>query len=221
MSHVPLVLDLHDRPIVIFGGGGVGERKTRHFSQYTRVKVVSLDFTPGLQALAEESDSVELVLDRITPNNLDAYLAGAFIVIPATDDPGLNDAITRRAREKGLLVNRVDSEPGDVIVPSVIQRGPVVVGISTLGHSPALSKYTRLRLERVVGEEYGLMARLQDELREELKTRVEDQGARRQILWRVLQDDEVWGALAESYSKAYNLALRYMYDWENGALNEA
>jgi precorrin-2 dehydrogenase/sirohydrochlorin ferrochelatase len=99
---------------------------------------------------------------------------------------------------------------GDIVVPSVIKRGDIVIGISTLGQSPALSKYIRLRIEEVITPGFAGMSRLQNEIREILKTRVEDQKKRKKILWSIINDDEVWTALGESYDKAYMLASKHI-----------
>ena len=59
---LPLFLDLRSRLVVIFGGGNVGERKARLFSQYGPVRVLSRDFSPGLLDLVKDQHSqIELV----------------------------------------------------------------------------------------------------------------------------------------------------------------
>ncbi len=59
---LPLFLDLSQKLVVIFGGGMVGERKARLFSQYSNVKVVSKEFSPGILQMAS-SGRVELICE--------------------------------------------------------------------------------------------------------------------------------------------------------------
>jgi len=92
------------------------------------------------------------------------------------------------AKACGVLVNRVDGV-GEVVVPSVVRRGPVVVAVSTMGESPALARLLRERIETVLDEGYGDMARLLGEMRGILKERVADQGERRRILYEIISDD--------------------------------
>jgi precorrin-2 dehydrogenase/sirohydrochlorin ferrochelatase len=201
---------------VIFGGGDVGERKARLFSQRSRVTVASQDYSPGLLEMAEEG-AVELVRASL-PQGADDLLRDAFIAIPATSDQALNIRLEVRAKELGVLVNRVDGV-GEVVVPSVIRRGPVVVAISTLGESPALSKYLRIRLEEVLDEGYADMARLLGEMRGLLKERVSEQADRKRILWEIISDEEVWRLLEASYEKAYKRAGEHLPPDERDSLD--
>ncbi len=201
---------------MIFGGGDVGERKARLFSQYAKVTVASQDYSPGLLKMAEEG-AIELVKASL-PSGADDLLRGAFIAIPATSDPALNVQLEERATKMGVLVNRVDGV-GEVVVPSVIWRDPVVVAISTIGKSPALSKYLRIRLEEVLDERYADMARLLGEMRVVLKERVSEQAERKRILWEIISDEEVWRLLEESYEKAYKRAGEHVTPDERDSLD--
>jgi precorrin-2 dehydrogenase/sirohydrochlorin ferrochelatase len=208
-NFLPLMLDLTGKEVVIFGGGKVGERKASFFSGAACVTVISREFTPGLTNLSEDGKIKLIKVQDLIDNEILRYMKNAFIVIPATSDSILNENIASIADRSGKLVNRVD-DMGDVIVPSVIRQGDIVIGISTLGQSPALSKFIRQRLEEVITPEFSQMARLQNEFREMLKSKVKDQKERSEILWNVINDDDVWSAFCESYEKAYKVALKHI-----------
>lgn len=202
-NFLPLMLDLSGRKIVIFGGGSVGERKAELFSGCTDTLVASLEFSQRLQEL-EASGQVRLVrLDLLAASDyeLKELISGAFIVIPATSNFELNQKITAIAQESDILINQVDAL-GSVVIPSVIKRGDLVIGISTLGHSPAVSKYTRKQIEGLITPEYSEMIRLQDELRSYLKQHVAEQRQRKAILWKILESEFVWNGFSESYETA-------------------
>ncbi|WP_445474670.1 precorrin-2 dehydrogenase/sirohydrochlorin ferrochelatase family protein [Methanococcoides methylutens] len=206
-SYLPLFIDLSDRKVIIFGGGSVGLRKASLFSEYAHTIVVSADFVPELKELASSS-SVELVsmdLLSVSDEILEELVTDAFLVIPATNMVELNDRIKEFARRSGALVNRVDMAD-DVVIPSVIKRGGLTIGISTLGSSPALSKYTRKKIETFITPQYGDMIRLQDEMRNLLKGKVAEQKTRKAILWKILEDRSVWEALEVSYEDGYKIA---------------
>jgi precorrin-2 dehydrogenase / sirohydrochlorin ferrochelatase len=204
---LPLMLDLSGRKIVIFGGGSVGERKAELFCGCADTLVVSLKFSQRLQEL-ESSGQIrltELDLLAASDSELREIISGTFIVIPATSNFELNRKITGIAQESNILINQVDAL-GSIVIPSVIKRGDLVIGISTLGHSPAVSKYTRKQIENVITPAYSDMIRLQDELRNYLKQHVAEQRKRKEILWKVLESEAVWEGFSESYEKAAEVA---------------
>jgi precorrin-2 dehydrogenase/sirohydrochlorin ferrochelatase len=199
-QRLPLFLDLTTRLVVIFGGGAVGERKARLFSQYGPIRVVSRDFSPGIQELAKDPQrQVELVACDLSAA-AGKYLIDAFIAVPATSDTNLNRAIAEEALGRNILVNNVDGA-GDVVVPSILQKGSIAIAIST--EVPALTKYLRLRLEEELTDSYPEMARLLTQIRKENKETIAAQKDRARIIWDILQDDEVWRLLLASYEKAY------------------
>ncbi|HUS76340.1 MAG TPA: bifunctional precorrin-2 dehydrogenase/sirohydrochlorin ferrochelatase [Methanothrix sp.] len=204
---LPLFLDLESRHVVIFGGGKVGERKARLFSQYGPVRVLSHDFSPGLLDLEKDRERrIELVKCDLSCS-FSKYLQGAFIAIPATSDSKLNRAIEEEAIAQGILVNKVEGV-GDVVVPSILRRGSIAVAIST--EVPGLTKYLRHRLEEELTENYQDMARLLSQIRRENKEFVPTQKDRARIIWEILKDDEVWRLLEVSYEKAYMRARSHV-----------
>ncbi|AKB19188.1 MULTISPECIES: bifunctional precorrin-2 dehydrogenase/sirohydrochlorin ferrochelatase [unclassified Methanosarcina] len=212
-NFLPLMLDLSGRKIVIFGGGSVGERKAELFCDCADTIVVSLDFSERLYEL-ETSGQVRLSkldLTEAKDSELREIISGAFLVIPATSSSELNRKITDIAEESDILINQVDAL-GNVVIPSVIKREDLVIGISTLGHSPAVSKYTRKQIENVITPAYSEMIRLQDELRSYLKLHVKEQKKRKALLWRVLESENVWDGFSESYEKATEIAYSIISD---------
>jgi siroheme synthase-like protein len=101
--------------------------------------------------------SIRLILRSYVRGDLE----GAQIVIAATDDSSVNDAVYREAMERGLLVNVADDPAHCTFhVPAVVQRGPVTVAINTGGASPFLARLLRRKVARAIGEEYGALATL-------------------------------------------------------------
>src|SRR5659263_312837 len=107
MAHVPLFIDLTDRCIVIFGGGRVGERKAKMFCAYGQTTVISTSFTAELLKMAE-SGLIDVIADDL--KDVKKYLAGAFIVVPATNNRPLNTYIADQAKAMNILVNQVVDE---------------------------------------------------------------------------------------------------------------
>jgi precorrin-2 dehydrogenase/sirohydrochlorin ferrochelatase len=213
---LPLFLDLSQRLVVIFGGGGVGTRKAELFSRYGPVKVCSLDFSEDLLKLAERrGDRIKTVCCDLSLG-FSQHLQGAFLTVPATSDVNLNQAIEAECRARGILVNRVDGR-GEVVVPSIIRRGRVSIAIST--EIPALSRFVRLKLEKDLGPSISEMAKLLSAIRQESKSMVPRQEDRATIFWRILEDGEVWRLLDHSYEKAYIRARSHIRPDERDSLD--
>ena len=168
VRYYPLFLDISRRLCVVVGGGNVAERKVeRLLACEACVEVVGKRLTPTLAALAREG--------RIVHHDGDyegALIRGAFLVIGATDSDTVNGRIAMDARALGIPVNIVD-EPArcDFILPSVIRRGDVTIAASTGGASPALARHLREELEAFLSEDYGPLAELLQEVRQELRSR--------------------------------------------------
>jgi len=209
---LPLYLDLKGKLVVIFGGGRVGERKARLFSEYGPVRVVARDFTSDLLAMKEKLELVESDLN----SGFEKHLEGAFIAIPATSDSELNLAIEDEARRRGVLVNRVEGA-GDVVVPSLIRKGSIAIAIST--ENPGLTKYLRLQLEKRLTDNYPEMARLLSQIRPELKEQIPLQEDRARVIWCILEDEEIWRLLSVSYEKAYMRARSHACQNERDSLD--
>jgi len=150
-------LDLRRRRCLVVGGGEIGERKARALLACgAEVTVVSPTVTPGLAALAV----VGRLVERRRPFRR-SDLRDCALVVAATGNPEVDDAVAALARRARVLVNVVDRpERCDFIVPSVLQRGQLQIAVSTGGRSPALAREIRRRLEALFGPEYAeLVAR--------------------------------------------------------------
>ncbi|NLA38850.1 MAG: bifunctional precorrin-2 dehydrogenase/sirohydrochlorin ferrochelatase, partial [Methanomicrobiales archaeon] len=111
----------------------------------------------------------------------------------------------------GILFNNAAGDPGNVIIPSVVRGRNYLVAISTLGKSPAVSRYIRMQLEAGYAD-LDLMIDLQDEMRSMLKDIEPAQERRSRALWGILQDEEIWGMLASDYDRARAMAMeRYLH----------
>ena len=193
-SVIPLFHDFTDETVLVFGGGPVGARKARRFAEEADVVVVSPEFADadfgGAERVRGAPDAEEIGswIDRTDPA----------LVVAATDDGALNEAIAVAANERGVLVNQTDQsgerDANSVVVPATVEDGPVTMAVSTDGTSPAVSKYLRERFE----EEFagvGEMAELTADLRQDLRDEGMGPAERRAAVRRVVKSDRVWKAL--------------------------
>lgn len=158
-------LELSNRPVVVVGGGPVAERKVRTLlAAGAAVTVVSPSVTDGIAELHRQG-SVALVARPYR----DGDLAGAALAVAAAGVPAVDRAAAAEAARVGALVN-VAANPslGNVQFTAEVRRGPVTVGISTGGASPALAKRLRAVVEQAIRPAYGALAELLGEVRDQL-----------------------------------------------------
>ena len=189
MSHFPVFLQLKGQPCLIVGGGGVARRRAKALlNAGARVTVLAPEIDPALLRLAGEGR-----LRCRQQEFEEAALDDCFLVIAATDDRALNRRIAGAAGAKKCLVNVADDPAaGTFIMPSVIDRDPVMVAVSTGGASPVLARLLRARLETLIPAGYGRLAGLIAGFRERVKARFPEIRQRRRFWEAALQ-----GAVAE------------------------
>lgn len=169
MSLLPLFLDLRGRRVLVVGAGSVAQAKLRALRPTgCRLRVVALAFAPAFLDELEGFDA-ELRTGRFAPEDL----AGAHLVISATNDPDANALVAAEARARGLWINAVDDLAScDAIFPSILRRGPFVAAISTEGAFAGLSRLVREALEGLVPDvtlpEFEALVHLRQELKRTL-----------------------------------------------------
>lgn len=151
MKYYPVFLNLTGRPCTVVGGGRVAERKVKGLvACEASVTVISPEITPGLAELHSRGE-----LTWVERSYRAGDLAGAFLVIAATDDTEVQVLVHDEAERLGILLNVADvPDLCGFILPATVRRGDLAVSVSTGGKSPALARKLRLELEKKIGPEY-------------------------------------------------------------------
>lgn len=152
MSLFPLFLKLTGRPCVVIGAGHLAESKIESLRAADAAVTVIANQVSDL--IAEQAAAGEITLHQRPYRQGD--LAGAFLVVAATDDPATNRAVFAEATSSGVLCNAVDDPPFcDFYFPSVVRRGDLQIAISTAGNSPALAQQLRKELNEQLPLDLG------------------------------------------------------------------
>jgi len=178
MKYYPVNLDIRRQSCLVVGGGAVGTRKVRTLLDCGAVvTVVSPAVTNPIAVLAGEN-RISLKLRPYQRSDLD----GVFLVIGATDNKELNRAIHADAGKQGKLCNIADQpDLCNFILPSVIERGDLIIAISTSGKSPAFARRLRKQLEVQFGPEYAGFLKLMGTVRKILLKQTRDPEAHRRV----------------------------------------
>ena len=169
----PIHLYIEGKLCVVVGGGAVAERKVSGLlAAGARVRLISLEFTPALQARVEAGE-----IEAVPAAYESTYLAGAFLVFAATDDRAVNARVAADANERGLPVNVVDTnipQSGGFVGPAVVRRGELCLSVSTGGATPMLAAHIRKELEQRYGPEYGELTALLGRMRDDVLNIADD-----------------------------------------------
>ncbi|MEH2922460.1 siroheme synthase CysG [Samsonia erythrinae] len=178
MNYLPLFADLRQRPVLVVGGGEIATRKIDLLQRAgAEIKIVAHALAEPLAA-QHQAGQVEWLARVFTPE----LLSGVFLVIAATDDAELNTAVFEAANQRHLLVNVVDDQPKcSFIFPSIVDRSPLVVAISSGGQAPVLARLLREKLESLLPASLGTMAQIAGSWRDRIKTRLHSMSARRRF----------------------------------------
>lgn len=162
MRHLPVFLDVQGRPALVVGSGEVADRKA--------------------DALRRAGAAV-----RIEPRFDPAMLQGCAVAIGADAEDADLLALSQAAQAAGIPVNVVD-RPAlcSFITPSVIDRDPLLVAVSTGGAAPVLARLVRARIEALIPPSWGRLAVLADSLKAEIRAALPDTVQRRRVLERTL-----------------------------------
>lgn len=159
MAYFPFFVEMKDMRGLIAGGGTVALRKAEKLLPYgPKLTVTAPDICSGLRALSR----LELKFETAVPEMADDF----DFVIAATDDPALNHALAERCTERKIPVNVVDDKAYcSFLFPSLIQAGPLSVGISTAGASPTAAVWLRRKVEALLPEQMGQILLWLEQLR--------------------------------------------------------
>ncbi len=180
-KYYPAFLDLRGKRCIVVGGGRVALRKVEGLLEAGAAVTV---IAPEQVALPAEVCVLRRIYQR-------GDLAGARLVLAATNDASVNAEVAREAEERGILLNVVDDPAHcSFIVPALLRRGALCLAISTGGASPTLARRLREQLEEQFGPEYAALLELLHTLRQQWEPRAKaanlSADARRRAWERVL-----------------------------------
>jgi len=184
MKSFPLFLSLQDRRALVVGGGEPAARKVE--------LLLSAGAQVSLIAETVTGEIAQLIADgRIAWAGRafdEADLTGMSLAIVATEDDQLQTRVSQVAQARCLPVNVVDTPAlSSFIMPSIIDRSPITIAISTGGAAPALARQLKAEIERALPAAIGRVARFAEIFRDQVRRTLAEPRARRRFWDRVLQ----------------------------------
>ena len=208
MQYLPIFTKLDNKPILVVGGGEVALRKCRAFLKARAdVTLVAPWFCDELKEHAQNND-VTLIDAFFDESHLD----GKMLVIAATDNDGVNNSVFELANARNVFVNVVDDQPKcTFIFPSIVDRDPITIAISSAGTAPVLARRLREKLETLIPQHIGPLASLVGSFRDKVKQRFTSFADRRQF-WEGVFDSSVVSKVQTGDTAAASVQLEQLLD---------
>ena len=208
MKFFPIFMNIQDQSCLVVGGGQVAARKVFLLKRAgAQITIVSPELCHELQELVD-SKKIEYVAAGFSADQI----TNQKIIIAATDNETVNKDVSEVAKAKGIPVNVVDAPKlCSFITPSMIDRSPVQIAISTGGSSPVLARLLRAKLETMIPTAYGRLASMVEGFREQVKTRFSNTDEIRKF-WESILDGPIADTLLAGNEKKAHEQLQLAVD---------
>lgn len=193
MDHLPIFCQLRGRACLLVGGGDVAERKARLLLDAgAQLTVNALTFIPQFTAWAAEG-----MLTLVEGEFSETLLDECWLAIAATDNDAVNQRVSDAAETRRIFCNVVDApKEASFIMPSIIDRSPLMVAISSGGTSPVLARLLREKLESLLPQHLGHVAKFAGQLRSRVKRHFATMSERRRFWEKLFVNDRLAQSLA-------------------------
>jgi len=193
VDHLPIFCQLRGRACLLVGGGDVAERKARLLLDAgAQLTVNALTFIPQFTAWAAEG-----MLTLVEGEFSETLLDECWLAIAATDNDAVNQRVSDAAEARRIFCNVVDApKEASFIMPSIIDRSPLMVAISSGGTSPVLARLLREKLESLLPQHLGHVAKFAGQLRSRVKRHFATMSERRRFWEKLFVNDRLAQSLA-------------------------
>ncbi|WP_411754035.1 siroheme synthase CysG [Serratia sp. (in: enterobacteria)] len=208
MDYLPIFCQLQHKACLLVGGGEVAERKARLLLEAgAQLTVNAIEFSEQFLIWAKQGQ-LTLVEGEFSAD----LLAEKWLVIAATDRVEVNALVYQCANQQQVFCNVVDDpKRASFIMPSIIDRSPIMVAVSSGGKAPVLARLLREKLEAILPQHLGQLARLAGSLRQRVKQEFDSIGARRRFWERLFVHDRLAQSLANGDTPQANQQVEKLF----------
>lgn len=193
MDYFPLFCRLQGKRCLLVGAGEVAERKARLLLEAgADLWVGARDFSPAFRQWAQQQ-AVTLLPGEFDPH----WLTDCWLVVAATNDDAVNQQVAAVAERQRIFCNLVDApQQASAIMPSIIDRSPLMVAVSSGGRAPVLARLLREKLEAMLPQHLGQLAQLAGNLRARVRQQFASIATRRHFWERFFSSERLAQTLA-------------------------
>ncbi len=168
MNYLPVFIDIKQKPCLVVGGGSIAYRKINLLLKaYGQVTCIAKSSCKNVAKLV--NDKKIIYIER----GFESFdVNGQVLIISATNNVTLNKKVSELASQNNIPVNVIDSpDLCTFIMPSIVDRSPILIAISSAGKAPVLARIIRAKLESTLPHAYGKLAELAGNFRDQVKAK--------------------------------------------------
>lgn len=188
MSYLPLFIETTGKKCLIVGGGKVASRKLIPILKAKmKVTLISPEVIEEIELNFHKNKNLKIIKRKFKPEDIEDQ----FLIIAATNEKATNHKIAKLSKDNNILVNMAeDSLSGNTLIPSVVDRDPIKIAVSSGAASPILTRLVKTRLETVIPYSFSKLADIMMEYRDAVKKNFLKISDRRKF-WEVFLDGPI------------------------------
>ena len=188
MSYLPLFIETTGKKCLIVGGGKVASRKLIPIlKSKMKVTLISPEVIEEIELNFQKNKNLKIIKRKFEPEDIEDQ----FLIIAATNEKTTNQKIAKLSKDNNILVNMAeDSLSGNTLIPSVVDRDPIKIAVSSGAASPILTRLVKTKLETVIPYSFSKLADIMMEYRDVVKKNFLKISDRRKF-WEVFLDGPV------------------------------
>ena len=188
MSYLPLFIETTGKKCLIVGGGKVASRKLIPILKAKmKVTLISPEVIEEIELNFQKNKNLKIIKRKFEPEDIE----GQFLIIAATNEKTTNQKIAKLSKDNNILVNMAeDSLSGNTLIPSVVDRDPIKIAVSSGAASPILTRLVKTKLETVIPYSFSKLADIMMEYRDVVKKNFLKISDRRRF-WEVFLDGPI------------------------------
>lgn len=202
VPRIPVYLSTDMVKVTVFGGGNAALRRCRHF-EGAAIRVVSEKTVPGFEDLTDD-----IVRQTIDPSTAGEFIKGSHVVIVATGDRALDDAIRDVSMSMDVLTCSANGGD-DLHIPSMVRREGYTLSVSSDADVSVFQTNVMELIDQSLDDTYDMMLQLLTDLREDVREYLPSQVDRARFLAEVMADRGIWKLLEfKDLKRAHKRAMR-------------
>ena len=188
MSYLPLFIETTGKKCLIVGGGKVASRKLIPIlKSKMKVTLISPEVIEEIELNFQKNKNLKIIKRKFEPEDIEDQ----FLIIAATNEKTTNQKIAKLSKDNNILVNMAeDSLSGNTLIPSVVDRDPIKIAVSSGAASPILTRLVKTKLETVIPYSFSKLADIMMEYRDAVKKNFLKISDRRKF-WEVFLDGPI------------------------------